>query len=168
MLTAVSAEMLTQTVAAVFLNMMDLEVERCDTPWVADTQRLTASVHLAGDWSGALLFECSHRQACLFAGRFLGTEPPASVDGDVRDVLGELANMIGGNVKFAVAKGLTLALPSVTDGSDDGLRLCRSELQDRISFQCEHGLFWVTLLALRTDNHSPQTHWEPQADRSLA
>jgi CheY-specific phosphatase CheX len=128
--------------------MMGLEVFRCETPWVADAGRLTAAVHLSGDWNGALLFECSRWQACQFAGHFLSTDPPEIVDDDVRDVLGELANMIGGNMKFAVAEGLNLSLPSVMDGSDYGLRVCGSELQDRLAFQCAEGPFWVTLLAM--------------------
>ena len=37
---------------------------------------LTAAVHLAGDWNGAVLLECDRRQACRFAGRFLSMDPP--------------------------------------------------------------------------------------------
>ena len=70
MITAVSVEMLGQTVEAVFMNMMELEVQRSGTPWEADASRLTASVHMSGDWNGALLFECGPQQACRFAGRF--------------------------------------------------------------------------------------------------
>jgi chemotaxis protein CheX len=108
---------------------------------------LTSSVHLSGVWNGALLFECDRRQACQFAGRFLSMNPPEVVTDDVRDVLGELANMIGGNMKSAMATGLSLSMPSVTDGSDYGLRVCGSEIQDRLAFECADGPFWVTLLA---------------------
>jgi chemotaxis protein CheX len=75
-------------------------------------------------------------------------EQPEAVTDDVRDVLGELANMIGGNIKSAVAAGLTLSMPSVTDGSDYGLRVCGSEIQDRLAFDSDDGPFWVTLLAV--------------------
>jgi chemotaxis protein CheX len=146
MLTEVSAEMLAQTVESVFMNMMGLEVDRCAIPWVADANRLTASVHMEGQWNGALFFECDRWQACQFAGRFLGNEAPGAVDDDVRDVLGELANMIGGNIKFAMGKGLSLSLPSVTDAGDDSPRVSAFATQDRLSFQCADGAFWVTLL----------------------
>ena len=75
-------------------------------------------------------------------------DPPEAVNDDVRDVLGELANMIGGNIKSAVATGLTLSMPSVTDGSDYGVRICGSEVQDRLGFECAEGPFWITLLAV--------------------
>jgi chemotaxis protein CheX len=145
--TTVSAEMVAQIVESVFITMMDLEVLPGETPWGPAQDQLTSAVHMSGDWNGALLFECNRRQACQFAGRFLSTDAPDTVTDDVRDVLGELANMIGGNLKFALAKGLSLSMPSVTDGSDYGMRVCGSEVQDRLAFQCAEGPFWVTLLA---------------------
>ncbi len=144
----VTAEMLGQTVESVFMNMMGLEVSRAEGPWEADADRLTASVHMSGAWNGAVLIECNPAEACQFAGHFLGTEAPLVVNDEVRDVLGELANMIGGNVKSALAKGLHLSMPTVTDAHDAGLRVCGAELQDRLAFQCEYGPFWVTLLAM--------------------
>ena len=143
----VNAEMMAQTVEAVFLAMMDLEVSPGGTPWAPSIDQLTSAVHLAGAWNGALLLECDRRQACQFAGRFLSMDPPEAVTDEVRDVLGELANMIGGNIKSAVAAGLSLSMPSVTDGSDYGLRVCGSEVQDRLAFDSDDGPFWVTLLA---------------------
>jgi CheY-specific phosphatase CheX len=101
-----------------------------------------------GDWNGVLLLECNRWQARQFAGKFLSVDPPETVTDDVRDVLGELANMIGGNMKCALAAGLSLSMPSVTDGSDYGVRICGSAVQDRLAFQCVEGPFWVTLLAM--------------------
>lgn len=144
----VNSEMVAQTVEAVFLAMMNLEVCPSEIPWAPSQDQLTSAVHLSGVWNGALLLECDRRQACQFASRFLSMEQPEAVTDDVRDVLGELANMIGGNIKSAVAAGLTLSMPSVTDGSDYGLRVCGSEIQDRLAFDSDDGPFWVTLLAV--------------------
>lgn len=147
MLTQVNAEMLTQIVGSVFITMMNLEVLPSEIMWSPSHDQLTSVVHLSGDWNGALLFECNRWEACRFAGRFLSMDPPDEVNDDVRDVLGELANMIGGNMKCAVTTGLSLSMPSVTDGSDYGLRVCGSEIHDRIGFECAEGPFWVTILA---------------------
>jgi CheY-specific phosphatase CheX len=87
-------------------------------------------------------------------------EPPDTVNDDVRDVLGELANMIGGNIKCAVASGLKLSMPSVTDGSDDGVRICGSKFH-RLGFECEEGPFWVTLLAVAPGEF-------PKAEQAIA
>jgi chemotaxis protein CheX len=140
---------LAQIVESVFAAMLGLEASECGTPWFPGADRLTSAVHLAGDWNGAVLLECDQRQACRFAGRFLSMDPSDTVDDVVRDVLGELANMIGGNLKCVLSQGIRLSMPTVMDGSDYSLRVCGVEVQLRLAFQCDDGLFWVTVLAKR-------------------
>jgi chemotaxis protein CheX len=145
----VSMKMLEQIVESVFITMMDLEVSTCDSPWTPARDRMTSFVYLAGEWNGAVLLECNRRQACHFAGRILSMDPPQDVDDDVRDVLGELANVIGGNMKSGMATGVRLSMPTVMDGSECDLRVCGSEIQERMAFQCAEGQFWVTVLSTK-------------------
>jgi chemotaxis protein CheX len=77
-------------------------------------------------------------------------EPPAALDDVVRDMLGELANMIGGNLKSVLAPGIRLSMPSVVEGSDYSLRVCGAQVRERLAFQCAEGPFWVTILAMRS------------------
>ena len=107
---------------------------------------MTATIHLAGDWNGALALECGRKQACAFAARFLSMDTPEMVDDVVRDVLGELANMIGGNLKCVLAGGLRLSMPSVVDGADHNLRVCRAGIRERLVFECAEGVFSVAVL----------------------
>jgi chemotaxis protein CheX len=146
MQTEVSVELLAQIVESVFLTMMNIEVSTGDAPWNHGADRLTSFVHLTGDWNGAVLLECSPLQACQFAGRMLSMDPPGIVDDDVRDVLGELANMIGGNMKCGMAAGVRLSMPTVMEGHDYDLRVCGSQVLERLGFQCAEGHFWVTIL----------------------
>jgi CheY-specific phosphatase CheX len=67
----------------------------------------------------------------------------------VRDVLGELVNMIGGNMKCVLTRGIQLSMPSVVDGSDYSLRICGAAVRERLAFRCAEGAFWVTVLATR-------------------
>jgi chemotaxis protein CheX len=149
MIAQVTAEMVAEIVESVFITMMELDVSLGDAIWIPSLDRLTASVRLSGDWNGAVLLECDRWQACQFAGRFLSIDPPDTVNEDVRDVLGELTNMIGGNLKSVVAMGLSLSMPSITDGNECGLAMVEGEVQDRLAFQCADGTFWVTLLATK-------------------
>ena len=119
---------LAQIVESVFESMIGLELTETLTPWFPEENRLTSAVHLAGDWSGAVLLECDRGQACRIAGRFLSMDPPETVDDVVRDVLGELANMIGGNLKCILAPGIQLSMPTVVDGGDYSLRICNHAL----------------------------------------
>ncbi len=66
--------------------------------------------------------------------------------GQVCDALGELANVIGGNLKCGMSTGVRLSMPTVLDGRDYDVRMDRSEVRERIAFECSEGYFWVTLL----------------------
>ena len=79
-------------------------------------------VRLTSGWNGAVLMECDKAQACRFTARFLSMDAPDSVDDLVRDVLGELANMIGGNLKCVLKGGMRLSLPSVIETDGDNLQ----------------------------------------------
>jgi chemotaxis protein CheX len=137
---------LAQIVAYVFRTMLCLEVSESDQPLIPDPNRLTATIYLAGDWKGALALECGRKEACAFAARFLSTDAPEIVDDVVRDVMGELLNMIGGNLKCVLAGGLKLSMPSVVDGADHSLRVCRAGIRERAVFECAEGTFSFAVL----------------------
>lgn len=137
-----------EIVAAVFSTMMGMTVESEAPPaeWPSSSGFLTAAVHLTGEWKGVVLLHCLPDAACEFAGRFLSMPPPEQVDDDVRDVLGELANMIAGNLKCTLCPGIRLSAPSVVEGSDYSIRLCKGRLAHRAAFVTEGSGFWITLL----------------------
>ncbi|HUB79366.1 MAG TPA: chemotaxis protein CheX [Bryobacteraceae bacterium] len=142
----VHSEDLESVVASVFSTMMGLEVhpstEQC--PGLAGV--LTSSVYLTGEWNGAVAVHVAPPQACAFAGRFLGIPAEEAVTNDVRDVMGELANMIAGNLKCTLAPGIRVSIPSVTDGAEYSLRVCHARTLCRVCFRGEGGPCWVTLL----------------------
>lgn len=140
---------LAHIVASVFETMMDLKTEEIGIAWFSGTGRLTAAVHLAGDWNGAILLECDGPQACRLASRFLSMDPPATVDDVVRDVLGEVASMIGGNLKYVLKGEARLSMPSIVDGSDYSVRYCGATLRERLAFRSAEGIFWISVLATR-------------------
>jgi len=137
----IAPEDLTQIMQSAFESMLDLEVSWSAAPWFSSSDRLTAVMHLAGNWSGVVLLECSPELACRFAGRFLSIDPPAVVDDMVRDVLGELANIIGGNLKSALAQGIHLSMPAIVDGS-----VQVGTLYERLTFECPYGPVWMTIM----------------------
>jgi chemotaxis protein CheX len=145
----VSVDMLVQIVKSVFITMMSLEVFDSEVPFSSQGDRVTSFVHLTGGWNGAVLFQCNRRQACQFAGRILSVDSPEAVNDDVRDVLGELANMIGGNMKSGMGEGVRLSTPTVMEGRDYDLRVCGSEVFERLAFQSVEGHFWVTVLVTK-------------------
>jgi chemotaxis protein CheX len=134
-------------VQTIFSTMLDFPVEVVEKPEVASGERLTSSVYLEGTWNGAVSMQCSRVQACQFAAQFLAIDPPAEVDDDVRDVMGEIANMIGGNFKASMGADVRLSLPSVIDGSDYGIHVCGSATRDEVWFSSDSGYFCVSVLS---------------------
>ena len=135
-----------QIVESVFRTMLNLEVYPSDVNSVAGLNSLTSVVHFAGEWQGAILLQCGLPEAVAFANCLLPGEENSGRDEDVRDALGELTNMVGGNLKSVLPPGVALSIPSVVAGSDYALHICGGNAFKTVSFSCHLGAFWVTLV----------------------
>ena len=105
----------------------------------------TAAVYYAGAWRGALLLECAAGQGADWAARLMHLAPPLSMD-DVRDGVGEVANVIAGNLKALLPPGAGLSIPSVVQGADYSVRICGGNQFERVTFAAPGGLFRITLV----------------------
>ena len=130
----------------VFRTMLNLEVCKCNGTGSAAPGSLTSAVQFVGEWKGAVLLQCSPPQALAFTRCLMPGLKPSHIDEDVRDSLGELANMVGGNLKSVLPPGVALSMPSVVDGSDYALRICGGNAANTVSFASGLGEFWVTLV----------------------
>ena len=72
-----------------------------------------SSVSITGSWTGHLVYASSAVGARRAAAAFLAMEPAEVSPDDLVDVLGELANIVGGNVKAMLPPGCFLSLPQV-------------------------------------------------------
>jgi chemotaxis protein CheX len=89
-------------------------------PIISFHETLTSMVGLAGSHSGILAVHCPKDLALRITSNMLGMEV-TEIDDDVNDALGEIANMIGGDVKHIFSpKGadVNLSIPTVIYGSD--------------------------------------------------
>jgi chemotaxis protein CheX len=107
---------------------------------------LTAFVLLAGGWDGALMIQCPATLARRCASQMFDSPMDAVTESDVNDALGELANMIGGNLKSLIPGSCTLSLPAVVDGRDHGVRVPGSHPLMRLAFASEGGEVVVCIL----------------------
>jgi len=139
---------LARIVVSVFQTMVQLEMAPAETAWTPAPEGLTAAVYFAGTWKGAVLLECTRPQAFEFTHRLMSIDAPASVNDDVRDTLGELANMLAGNLKSVLPHGIGLSMPSVVEGKDYSLRVCGGNLIDRMALVGELGVIGVTLIEM--------------------
>jgi len=78
-----------------------------------DEYEAQASVSITGSWHGHLVFACSRTFAKNAAAAFLAMDAEEVTDDDLADTLGELANIVGGNVKSMLPAGCFVSLPHV-------------------------------------------------------
>lgn len=132
--------------------MLRIEVEpSLDVPPPRE-EMITAAVYLTGKFQGAVLLHCPPWQACGLAAQFYRKTTPSHVDDDVLDVMGELANMVAGNLKCTLLPGTQLSIPSVMQGTDSAIRLCGSRPIQRAAFRTPLGPIWVTLFTNYSEN----------------
>nr|WP_296076663.1 chemotaxis protein CheX [uncultured Actinoplanes sp.] len=72
-----------------------------------------SSVSITGSWTGHVVYASSTTAARRAAAAFLAMEPDEVSPDDLSDVLGEIANIVGGNVKAMLPPGALLSLPQV-------------------------------------------------------
>jgi chemotaxis protein CheX len=72
-----------------------------------------AAVSITGSWHGHVVFACTEKAARNAAGAFLAMDGADVSAADMADVLGELANIVGGNVKSMLPPGCFVSLPHV-------------------------------------------------------
>ena len=104
----------------------------------------TSVVSFVGEWSGAVLVRCGMATAHKLAQRLFKLDNVAS--DDVADAMGELANMIGGNLKSILPPGVILSVPNVALGNDLAVRICGGHETKSTRYSCEAGDFEVTLV----------------------
>jgi chemotaxis protein CheX len=139
---------LSSVVVDVFRTMLDMEVEPQASGQPQSAGSVTATVHFVGEWKGAVLLQITSQQACTLAARLIPVRLPAEFDDDVRDAMGELANMIAGNLKPVLPRGVALSMPSVIEGSDYAVRICGGNLAKSVRFSSVAGDFLVTLVEM--------------------
>jgi chemotaxis protein CheX len=75
---------------------------------------VSAWVDIIGPWNGSVVLTCAPATAEALTESVLMTRPPTVVDAeDVADALGELANVLGGNIKSVLPGESRLGLPQI-------------------------------------------------------
>jgi chemotaxis protein CheX len=79
-------------------------------------ERVTGCVHLSGAYTGSLMLHCSAPAARDAAAAFFSMQPGDVTSAEIIDAIGELANMVGGNVKSMLPGPSVLSLPADVQG----------------------------------------------------
>lgn len=99
-----------------------------------DPRRVLASIAVTGGWSGHVTLDVSRNGADVLARRMLLADEVT--EEDVVDAIGELVNVLGGNVKGLLLEESALGLPQVVTLPEAGARPDRVEV-------CHAELLWA-------------------------
>jgi chemotaxis protein CheX len=110
----ISIDDLTEITNEIWSSYLDPEQVSPLLPFGADgALEVSATVSVTGGWRGHVVVECSAQAAREVAAALMGIEATEVTGEDLADALGELANVIGGNVKSLLPSPSALSLPHV-------------------------------------------------------
>ena len=109
---------------------------------------LTSMIGLGGGIRGLLAVHCPASVAKAITGTFLGMEVD-DLDDDVKDAIGEIANMVAGNLKVSYAKydiNVELAIPTSIIGESFYVSGIADANRIIVPFKMTDDTFWVELM----------------------
>ena len=139
-------EEIQQLTVSVWDSILHLPIE-LETGALPEGERtMSACVQITGAWRGAVALSCGADMAAEAAAVMFAITSGAPEKNDMQDAMGELVNMIGGNVKALLPETCQLSLPSVVEGSDYSMRVPGSRLVTRVPLRCGAHAVTVSLL----------------------
>ena len=108
----------------------------------------TAFIQIAGAWEGAVVCISSVELVRRAAGAMFAMKPEELSTDLLHDALGELTNMIGGNLKALLPGPSFLCLPAVVEGSDYSVCIPSAMPMVEAAFLSQGEPFTVKILGL--------------------
>jgi CheY-specific phosphatase CheX len=140
---------ITEITATIWQSLLGMDVEGLGEPPPSQQPAndvVMGCIQITGAWTGALVLQCpwSFAEKMAKIALSLGTETVSREE--THDVIGELTNTAGGNIKALLPGPSTLSLPTVVGGDDYSMRVPGTTPITRLSFKCGDESFTLTLL----------------------
>lgn len=133
-----------QIVQMIFSTMLSMEVQ-CAESSSADSHRFLGTIHVTGDNPVSLVLSMSGEMARAASAHMLGMNVNEVSEEDQQDVVAELTNMIGGNLKSLIPGTHFLSLPTVVEGKELDLQIPGATLTDDVPMEGVDGTFRIRL-----------------------
>lgn len=136
-----------QVVSEVFSTMLGMEAAPLGGHSVAhDGSWIAACIHVTGSCAGSIVVQVPSPFARKAAAAMFASDPAALSDGEIKDAMGEVANMVAGALRLALPTPNAISLPSVSEGKDLSVRVPGCEVVLETWFTAQGSEFHVTLL----------------------
>jgi chemotaxis protein CheX len=116
-MTLLTTELVAQVTQEIWAAMLAADGEAPLVPGELPGGEVLAHVHISGEWNGTVCLHCSQVAARHATSAMFGLPDEELTDADIVDAIGELVNVVGGNIKGLVEGPSVLSLPVVTQGS---------------------------------------------------
>jgi chemotaxis protein CheX len=140
-------ENVTDIVRNIWQSVLGLDVEANEgaTGDPRHPDALMACIQISGAWSGIVAASVSEALSRKLAAAMLAMELNETSPDDARDCLGELVNMIGGNLKAVLPAPCALSLPWVTTGAEYSVSFPHCSLHSQLPFRSEGEPMHITI-----------------------
>lgn len=140
-------EKITQAASAVFRSMIGGRLEQLDRQLEPSQSGLTAIIGLTGQPAGILTVSTELSAASRIAEKMLGCETVGSEE-YARDALGEICNMVAGNLKSALPAPVDrceISVPTVISGTNYKIKPMLYGNRHSVAFSFEGESIVITL-----------------------
>ena len=137
------------SIVETFDKMVSMEIEFSDSkpPDTAGVSRMVAAVNFAGNIVGLINIQVTSELARLMMANMLDLEPEEVKDvGEIKDMLSEISNIVGGNLKSALndaGHSCVISTPSLTYGADFSIKSLSMDRFERYVFSYLEELIFV-------------------------
>lgn len=142
-------------------SVLGMSAEPLPDTSVPHHSEVIASVQISGGWQGAVVVTCARNVAEAITEAMFAMDPGTTSQEELDDAMGEMANMIGGNIKGLMPGPSQLSLPTVVEGKEISATIPGSALAVEALFVLDSGTLGVQVL--RTDESHSHAHSHPAA-----
>lgn len=118
-----SSDDVAQIIQEVWSSMLGIDVDAVEMARPETKDAVAGSVGVTGATDCLISMEMAAEGARRFAATMFGMSDEDASDDDIADAIGELTNMVGGNIKSLLPEPSTLSLPVVAQGKSPTLRV---------------------------------------------
>lgn len=139
-------------------TVLGLDLEPTGRAFQPSTDTVTGCVQVSGEWRGAVVLVCPTPLAKRVAAVMFDLPAGEAAADFQSDAIGELINILGGNIKAMLPGPSYLSLPAVAHGTEYAVRIPGGECVAEGVFECEGQPFMIAVV---------EAHESPSKLRSL-
>lgn len=138
-----------ESMTEIFETMLSLSVELADVaaPDISEKNRMVSAVNFTGGVNGALNIQVKTDFAVTMAASMQGIDiEEIKSDEEIKDLIAEISNILGGNLKSALNDAgypCGISTPAITYGTDFSIESLNLQKFKRFLFKCQQDMITV-------------------------